>query len=111
VTVLETGGPSLRRGGLSTGVRDETVEQHRESDAQAVGLGILVGAEEVLRRSQMGQAAGRENLTGTTFIRPDAPWWVYAAVAAAAAVVALITSALPARRASVVPVLEAAKAE
>jgi putative ABC transport system permease protein len=49
--------------------------------------------------------------TGSSFLRPDPPWWLFPAVAAGAAVAALATSSLPARRAAAVPVLEAAKAE
>lgn len=49
--------------------------------------------------------------TGSSFLRPDPPWWLFVVIAAGAAVVTLATSALPARRAASVPVLEAAKAE
>ena len=49
--------------------------------------------------------------TGSSFLRPDPPWWLFVVIAAGAAVVTLATSALPARRAASVPVLEAARAE
>ncbi|WP_395104104.1 FtsX-like permease family protein [Actinomadura sp. SCN-SB] len=50
-------------------------------------------------------------MTGSSFVRPAPPWWLFPTVAAGAAAVTLVTSALPARRAASVPVLEAAKAE
>lgn len=65
-----------------------------------LGLGVAVGTVGLIHVA-----------TGSSFIRPNAPWWVYALITAGAAVVALATSALPARRASSVPVLEAAKAD
>ncbi|MFA1540671.1 FtsX-like permease family protein [Actinomadura monticuli] len=49
--------------------------------------------------------------TGSSFLTPDPPWWLFPAVIAGAAAVALATSALPARRAADVPLLEATKAE
>ncbi|MEU8800182.1 ABC transporter permease [Spirillospora sp. NPDC048819] len=48
--------------------------------------------------------------TGSTFLSLDPPWWLFVAVIAGAAAVTLATSALPARRAADVPVLEAARA-
>jgi putative ABC transport system permease protein len=65
-----------------------------------LGLGVAIGTVALIHVS-----------TGTSFIRPSAPWWLYVAVAAAATMVTLATSALPARRAAAVPVLEAAKDE
>ncbi|OLT23249.1 hypothetical protein BJF79_02285 [Actinomadura sp. CNU-125] len=65
-----------------------------------LGLGVAVGTVGLIHLA-----------TGSSFIRPDAPWWVYALITAGAAAVTLTTSALPARRASSVPVLEAAEAE
>ncbi|GAA2164782.1 FtsX-like permease family protein [Actinomadura napierensis] len=74
--------------------------------ATVVLLGGLLG---------IGSAVGTVVLlhigTGSSFLRPDAPWWLFVLVAAGAAAVTLATSALPARRAAAVPVLEAAKAE
>jgi len=49
--------------------------------------------------------------TGSSFLTPNPPWWLFPAVIAGAAAVALATSALPARRAADVPLLEATKAE
>jgi putative ABC transport system permease protein len=49
--------------------------------------------------------------TGSSFLRPDPPWWLFPMVAAGAAVATLATSSPPARRAAAVPVLEAAKVE
>ncbi|MEU8800424.1 ABC transporter permease [Spirillospora sp. NPDC048819] len=49
--------------------------------------------------------------TGSSFLRPAPPWWLFPTVAAAAAIATLATSSLPARRAAAVPVLEAVKAE
>ncbi|MER6816780.1 FtsX-like permease family protein [Spirillospora sp. NPDC000708] len=65
-----------------------------------LGIGAAVGTVAVLH-------AG----TGSSFLTPDPPWWLFVLVAAGAAAVTLATSALPARRASAIPVLEAAKAE
>ncbi|MEV5711357.1 ABC transporter permease [Actinoallomurus sp. NPDC052274] len=74
--------------------------------ATVVLLGVLLG---------LGTAVGTVALlhvaTGSSFIRVDLPWWLLAAVVLGAAVVTWATSALPARRAAGVPVLEAAKAE
>ncbi|QXJ24550.1 FtsX-like permease family protein [Actinomadura graeca] len=47
--------------------------------------------------------------TGSSFLTPAAPWWLFVLIIAGAAAVALATSALPARRAAAVPVLDAAK--
>jgi putative ABC transport system permease protein len=65
-----------------------------------LGLGIAMGTLTLLHVT-----------TGSSFLRPDPPWWLFPTVAAGAAVAALATSSLPARRAAAVPVLEAAKAE
>lgn len=65
-----------------------------------LGIGAALGTVAVLH-------AG----TGSSFLTPDPPWWLFVLVAAGAAAVTLATSALPARRASTIPVLEAAKAE
>lgn len=74
--------------------------------ATVVLLGGLLGLGAAL-----GTMAALHAATGSTFLRPTAPWWLFALVVAGAGVVALATSALPARRASGVPVLAAAKAE
>nr|WP_055501913.1 ABC transporter permease [Nonomuraea pusilla] len=65
-------------------------------------LGLVIG---------IGTLALLHVTSGSSFLRPDPPWWLYLALAAGAAVATLATSALPARRAASVPVLEAAKAE
>jgi putative ABC transport system permease protein len=49
--------------------------------------------------------------TGSSFLAPDPPWWLFPAVIAGAAVVTAATSALPSRRAAAVPILEATRAE
>lgn len=74
--------------------------------ATVVVLGTLLG---------LGTALGTVVLlyvtTGSSFFRPQAPWWLFPLVAAGAAAAALATSALPARRAAAVPILEATRAE
>ncbi|MFC5749415.1 FtsX-like permease family protein [Actinomadura rugatobispora] len=74
--------------------------------ATVVLLGSLMG---------LGAAVGTVGLlhvaTGSSFLDPNPPPWLVALVVAGAAAVTAATSALPARRASGVPVLEAAKAE
>ncbi|MFB4299298.1 FtsX-like permease family protein [Actinomadura sp. NTSP31] len=74
--------------------------------ATVVLLGGLLGIG-----SALGTVVLLHVATGSSFLRPDAPWWLFVLVAAGAAAVTLATSALPARRAAAVPVLEAAKAE
>ncbi|TYB46496.1 FtsX-like permease family protein [Actinomadura chibensis] len=49
--------------------------------------------------------------TGSSFLRPAPPWWLFPLVTAAAATATLATSTLPARHAANVPVLTAAKTE
>ncbi|MFD0902499.1 FtsX-like permease family protein [Actinomadura sediminis] len=65
-------------------------------------LGLLIA---------MGTLALLHLTTGSSFLRPEPPWWLFPVVAAGAAAATLVTSSLPARRAAAVPVLEAAKAE
>ncbi|WP_433327641.1 FtsX-like permease family protein [Spirillospora sp. CA-294931] len=65
-----------------------------------LGLGAATGTVTTLRLA-----------TGSSFVGPAVPWWMFALVIVGAAAVTLGTSALPARRAARVPVLEAAKAE
>jgi putative ABC transport system permease protein len=65
-----------------------------------LGLGIAVGTVALIHTA-----------TGSSYIQPNAPWWLYASVTGAAALITLITSALPARRATTVPILEVARAE
>ncbi|MEU4831065.1 FtsX-like permease family protein [Streptosporangium sp. NPDC023615] len=65
-------------------------------------LGLVIG---------VGTLALLHVTSGSSFLRPDPPWWLFLALGAGAAVATLATSALPARRAAGVPVLEAAKAE
>ncbi|SNS93584.1 putative ABC transport system permease protein [Actinomadura meyerae] len=74
--------------------------------ATVVALGTLLGLT-----IAVGLLALLHLATGSTFLRPVAPWWLFPVVAAGAAVATLATTALPARRAAGVPVLEAAKAE
>ncbi|WUH97335.1 FtsX-like permease family protein [Spirillospora sp. NBC_00431] len=74
--------------------------------ATVVLLGTLLG---------LGTALGTGLLmhigTGSSYLAPNPPWWLFAVVIAGAGAVTLATSALPARHAAAVPVLEAAKAE
>ncbi|GLZ02662.1 ABC transporter substrate-binding protein [Actinomadura sp. NBRC 104412] len=65
-------------------------------------LGIVVA---------MGMLTVLHVMTGSSFVRPAPPWWLFPMVAAGAAAVTLVTSALPARRAASVPVLEATRSE
>lgn len=74
--------------------------------ATVVALGTLLGLG-----AAIGTVALIQVSTGSSYITLNADWWVYAAVVGAAAVVTLATSSFPARRASGIPVLEAAKAE
>ncbi|MEU5876463.1 ABC transporter permease [Spirillospora sp. NPDC047279] len=66
----------------------------------ALGLGVAVGTVALIHLA-----------TGSSFIRPSAPWWIYVLVAAGALAVTLVTSSLPARRAARVPVLDAAQGD
>ncbi|TMR07269.1 FtsX-like permease family protein [Actinomadura soli] len=74
--------------------------------ATVVLLGTLLGLGTALGTGYLMHAG-----TGSSFLAPSPPWWLFVAVIAGAAAVTLATSALPARRAAGVPVLEAAKAE
>ncbi|KAB2367658.1 FtsX-like permease family protein [Actinomadura montaniterrae] len=74
--------------------------------ATVVLLGGLLGIGTAL-----GTVALLHVATGSSFLTVNPPWWLFVLVAAGAAAVTLATSALPARRASTIPVLEAAKAE
>ncbi|WP_155127819.1 ABC transporter permease [[Actinomadura] parvosata] len=74
--------------------------------ATVVVLGTILGLA-----IAMGTLGMLHIMSGSSYLRPDPPWWLFPVVAAGAAVAALATSALPARRAAAVPVLEAAKAE
>ncbi|XVQ12752.1 FtsX-like permease family protein [Spirillospora sp. CA-255316] len=74
--------------------------------ATVVLLGSLMGLGTAVGTVGLLQAA-----TGSSFLDPSPPPWLVALVVAGAAAVTVATSALPARRASGVPVLEAAKAE
>ncbi|WP_433477395.1 ABC transporter permease [Spirillospora sp. CA-142024] len=108
-TVSMSVGERTREFGL-LGAVGATVAQIRSivrwEAATVVLLGSLLG---------IGTALGTVFLmhmaTGSSFLAPNPPWWLFAAVVAGAAAVTLATSALPARRAAAVPVLEAAKAE
>jgi putative ABC transport system permease protein len=74
--------------------------------ATVVVLGTLLGLA-----IAMGTLGLLHVMSGSSFLRPDPPWWLFPLVLTGAAVATLVTSALPARRAAAVPVLEAAKAE
>ncbi|MBO2466138.1 FtsX-like permease family protein [Actinomadura violacea] len=74
--------------------------------ATVVLLGGLLGIGTAL-----GTVAILHIATGSSFLAVNPPWWLFVLVAAGAAAATLATSALPARRASTIPVLEAAKAE
>ncbi|MFG1700623.1 FtsX-like permease family protein [Nonomuraea sp. NPDC049309] len=65
-------------------------------------LGLVIG---------IGAVGLLHAVSGSSFLRPAPPWWLFPVLAAGAAVAALVTSALPARRAAGVPVLEATRAE
>ncbi|MEU5995302.1 FtsX-like permease family protein [Spirillospora sp. NPDC047418] len=108
-TVSMSVGERTREFGL-LGAVGATVAQIRAivrwEAATVVLLGGLLG---------IGTALGSVFLmyvaTGSSFLAPNPPWWLFPAVIAGAAAVALATSALPARRAAEVPLLEAAKSE
>ncbi|TDB81729.1 ABC transporter permease [Actinomadura sp. KC216] len=74
--------------------------------ATVVVLGTILGLA-----IAMGTLTLLHVTTGSSFLRPDPPWWLFPLLAAGAATATLATSALPARRAAAIPVLEAAKAE
>ncbi|GAB3986142.1 FtsX-like permease family protein [Actinoallomurus acanthiterrae] len=74
--------------------------------ATVVLLGVLLGMA-----TAVGTVALLHVATGSSYIRVHLPWWLLAMVVGGAAAVTWATSALPARRAAGVPVLEAAKAE
>ncbi|GAA4631507.1 hypothetical protein GCM10023196_061180 [Actinoallomurus vinaceus] len=74
--------------------------------ATVVLLGVLLGVA-----TSVGTVALLHVATGSSYIRVHLPWWLLAVVVGGAAAVTWATSALPARRAAGVPVLEAAKAE
>ncbi|MFB4315220.1 FtsX-like permease family protein [Actinomadura sp. 21ATH] len=72
--------------------------------ATVVALGTVLGLT-----IAMGTLALLHVMTGSSFLRPGPPWWLFPLVAAGAAVATLATTALPARRAAAVPVLEAVR--
>ncbi|WP_433181363.1 FtsX-like permease family protein [Actinoallomurus sp. CA-150999] len=74
--------------------------------ATVVLLGVLLGMA-----TAVGTVALLHVATGSSYIRVHLPWWLLAVVVGGAGAVTWATSALPARRAAGVPVLEAAKAE
>ncbi|MCK2215285.1 ABC transporter permease [Actinomadura sp. ATCC 31491] len=74
--------------------------------AAVVALGTVLGLG-----FAMGTLALLHVTSGSSYLRPEPPWWLFPLVVAGAAVATLATSTLPARRAASVPVLEAAKAE
>ncbi|WP_024935355.1 ABC transporter permease [Actinomadura welshii] len=74
--------------------------------ATVVLLGSLLGIGTALGTVLLMHLA-----TGSSFLAPHPPWWLFIAVVGGAAAVTLATSALPSRRAAAVPVLEATRAE
>lgn len=74
--------------------------------AAVVVLGTALGLS-----FAMGMLTLLHVATGSSFLRPEPPWWLLPLVAAGAAVATLATSALPARRAANVPALQAIKAD
>lgn len=74
--------------------------------ATVIALGTLLGMAAAVTTVALLHLA-----TGSSFLRVELPWWLIGMVTAGAAVVALLTSTLPARRAAAVPVLEATRAE
>ncbi|MEO3826185.1 FtsX-like permease family protein [Actinomadura sp. B10D3] len=108
-TVSMNVGERAREFGL-LGAVGATVTQIRSivrwEAATVVLLGSLLG---------IGAAFGTVLLmhvaTGSSFLAPHAPWWLFAAIVGGAAAVTLATSALPSRRAAAVPVLDATRAE
>ncbi|MBW8481371.1 FtsX-like permease family protein [Actinomadura parmotrematis] len=74
--------------------------------ATVVLLGTLLGCG-----AAYGTVLAIHLATGSSFLRPGGPWWLLPLVALAAAAVTAATSALPARRAAAVPVLDAARGE
>ncbi|MEV5825922.1 ABC transporter permease [Spirillospora sp. NPDC052242] len=108
-TVSMSVGERTREFGL-LGAVGATVPQIRTivrwEAATVVLLGSLLGIGAAL-----GTMGVLHAVTGSSFLRPTAPWWLFALIVAGAAVVTLATSALPARRASGVPVLAATRAE
>ncbi|MET8869452.1 FtsX-like permease family protein [Nonomuraea sp. NPDC004580] len=112
--------------GMATTVSMSVVERTREFGLlRAVGAtvrqvrGIVrwEAATVVVLGTLLGLVIGIGTLgllyvtSGSSFLRPAPPWWLFPALVAGAAVATLLTSAMPARRAASVPVLEAAKAE
>lgn len=71
-----------------------------------IALGTLLGMAAAVTTVALLHLA-----TGSSFLRVELPWWLIGMVTTGAAMVALLTSALPARRAAAVPVLEATRAE
>ncbi|MBT2208550.1 FtsX-like permease family protein [Actinomadura sp. NEAU-AAG7] len=74
--------------------------------ATVVLLGGLLGIG-----TAFGTVALMHVATQSSFLTPSAPWWLYLLIIGAAAAITLGTSALPARRAAGIPVLEATKAD
>ncbi|GAT70397.1 ABC transporter [Planomonospora sphaerica] len=73
--------------------------------ATVVLLGVLLGTG-----AGVGTMALLDGLTGSSFIRVAVPPWLLVLVVGAAVLVTFATTALPARRAAAVPVLDATKA-
>ncbi|MFG2005103.1 FtsX-like permease family protein [Spirillospora sp. NPDC048911] len=108
-TISMSVGERTREFGL-LGAVGATMSQIRQvvrwEAATVVLLGTLLGTGAAL-----GSVAVLHAATGSSFAEPNPPLWLLAAITAGAALVTLATSALPARRAATIPILEAAKAE
>lgn len=108
-TVSMSVGERTREFGL-LGAVGATVTQIRSivrwEAATVVLLGSLLGIGTALGTVFLMHVA-----TGSSFLAPNPPWWLFIAVIAGAAAVTLATSALPSRRAAAIPILEATKAE
>ncbi|WP_067455496.1 FtsX-like permease family protein [Actinomadura macra] len=74
--------------------------------ATVVLLGGLLGIG-----TAFGTVALMRAATNSSFLSPGAPWWLFVLIVAGAALVTFATSALPARRAAAVPVLDATKTD
>ncbi|MDF5757053.1 ABC transporter permease [Spongiactinospora sp. TRM90649] len=78
----------------------------RWEGATVVVLGTVLGLA-----ITVGTLAMLHVTSGSSFLRPVPPWWLFPMVATGALVATAATTALPSRRAAAVPILEAARAE
>jgi len=72
--------------------------------ATVVLLGTLLGVG-----TSVGTVYFMHVASGSSFLEPNPPWWLFPLIALSATAVTLATSALPARRAAAIPVLQAAQ--